>query len=45
MGKDDKPKGDSGKAPNTGSNTPTKRDDKATQSGKPYDPNRPHVDR
>lgn len=38
-------KNDSGKAPNTGSNTQAKRDDKATASGQPYDPNRPHVDK
>lgn len=38
-------KDDSGKAPNTGNNSQTKRDDKATSDGKPVDPNRPHVDR
>jgi hypothetical protein len=34
-----------GKAPNTGSNSTTKRDDKATADGKPVKVNRPHVDR
>jgi hypothetical protein len=41
----ERPKSDNGKAPNTGSNSTTKRDDKATASGKPVDPNRPHVDK
>lgn len=39
------PKQGGGKAPNTGANTASKRDDKATATGKPVDPNRPHVDR
>jgi hypothetical protein len=39
------PKGDGGKAPTTGSNTPAKRDDKATSTGRPVDPKRPHTDR
>lgn len=38
-------KGDPGKAPNAGSNTTSKRDDKATVTGNPVDPNRPHVDK
>lgn len=33
------------KAPNTGSNTQSKNDNKATATGKPVDPNRPHVDK
>jgi hypothetical protein len=44
MGKQ-QPKGDSGKAPNTGSNTQSKSDNKMTADGKPVDPNRPHVDK
>lgn len=44
MGKDSS-KGDQGKAPNTGSNTQKQRDNKATATGKPVDPNRPHVDK
>lgn len=39
------PKGDGGKAPNTGSNSATKRDDKMTITDKSRDPNRPHTDR
>lgn len=41
----DSPKGNQGKAPNTGSNTKQQRDNKATATGKPVDPNRPHMDR
>lgn len=39
------PKDNGGKAPNTGSNTQAKNDNKMTESGKPVDPNRPHVDK
>lgn len=41
----DSPKGGGGKAPNTGSNTQSKSDNKATSHGQTYDPNRPHVDK
>jgi hypothetical protein len=35
----------SGKAPNSGSNSTTKRDDKMSTTDKSRDPNRPHVDK
>ncbi len=38
-------KDNSGKAPLTGNNSQQKRDDKATVTGKPVDPNRPHTDK
>ena len=41
----DPPKGDQGKAPNTGSSTQAKSDNKATADGRPVDPNRPHADK
>lgn len=41
----DQPKDDGNKAPITRRNDPAHRDDKATDHGQNYDPNRPHVDK